>query len=76
MIPEKSNPIWVKLVKEIDKFPFENLATRMMAMRVKLIYSGKGDAGIDEAIEIAYNFFSENSQIDVINQKDIPLLTR
>lgn len=68
LIPEKSDPIWKKIVLNCDKLLFKALATKLVMMRVKMIIDIDSeneiyDKRIQLSIEVAYDFFSKNKNI-------------
>jgi hypothetical protein len=71
MIPPKNDPRWKNLVLDDQISNFQALPTKMLMMRVRILARDKTPQKVEEAIEIAYDFFSKNSNI-VVN--DIALL--
>ena len=71
MIPPKNDPRWKTLVLDDQISNFQALPTKMLMMRVRILARDKTPQKVEEAIEIAYDFFSKNSNI-VVN--DIALL--
>lgn len=63
MIPSKSDPRWKQIVIGDDALNFQALPTKMLMMRVRVLARDKTPQKIEEAIEIAYDFFSQNSNI-------------
>lgn len=71
MIPPKSDPLWKKIILEDEVYNFHALPTKMLMMRVKLLARDRTPQKVDEAIDVAYDFFSKNSKVVV---QDIKLL--
>lgn len=71
MIPPKSDPRWKKIILEDEVYNFHALPTKMLMMRVKLLARDRTPQKIEEAIDVAHDFFSKNSKVVV---KDISLL--
>lgn len=71
MIPPKSDPRWKKIILEDEVYNFHALPTKMLMMRVKLLARDRTPQKIEEAIDVAHDFFSKNSKIVV---QDIKLL--
>ena len=71
MIPPKNDPRWKNLVLDDQISNFQALPTKMLMMRVRILARDKTPQKVEEAIDIAYDFFSKNSNI-VLN--DIALL--
>lgn len=66
MVPDKENPIWRRIVCHSEEYVFSALATRLMMMRVKMIVEYENDQqeqNIQQAIEIAYDYFKKNQSI-------------
>jgi hypothetical protein len=71
MIPPKSDPRWKKIILEDEVYNFHALPTKMLMMRVKLLARDRTPQKIEEAIDVAHDFFSKNSKVVV---QDIKLL--
>jgi len=71
MIPPKTDPRWKKIVLEDEISNFQALPTKMLMMRVRILARDKTPQKVEEAIEIAFDFFSKNSNIVL---SDIALL--
>jgi len=63
MIPPKSDPRWKQIIIGDDSLNFQALPTKMLMMRVRVLARDKTPQKIDEAIAIAHDFFSQNSNI-------------
>lgn len=63
MVPSKSDPRWKQIVIGDDALNFQALPTKMLMMRIRVLAKDKTPQKIEEAIEIAYDFFSQNSNI-------------
>lgn len=63
MIPPKSDPQWVEIVKNPDRLPVTSLPVKMLLMRVKMVCASGSQQKINEAIGIAYEFFLKNEAI-------------
>jgi hypothetical protein len=70
-LPSKLDPRWKEILMEEKPLNFHALPTKMLMMRVKLLARDKTPQKIEEAINIAYDFFSANTNIVA---KDIALL--
>jgi hypothetical protein len=69
MIPEKSDVRWRAFVTNTKHYSFDNLAVKMLAHRVYTMISLENtSAKIDEAIDVAHNFFCKN---EVMVKKDL-----
>jgi len=62
MIPPKSSPVWVEVVDTTKEYNLAGLATKMLLMRVRLM-TKNDPSKIPEAIDVAYEFFSKNSEL-------------
>lgn len=71
MIPPKTDPRWKKIVLEDEISSFQALPTKMLMMRVRILARDKTPQKVEEAIEIAFDFFSKNANIVL---SDIALL--
>lgn len=71
MIPEKSDPRWKEIILGNDSLNFQALPTKMLMMRVRILARDKTPQKVEEAIEIAHDFFSKNASIVL---RDISLL--
>lgn len=71
MLPLKKDPRWKEVVIDENIPNFSALPTKMMMMRVRLLAKDKTPQKIQEAIDIAFDFFSKNA---MILQYDIDLL--
>ena len=63
MIPPKSDPRWSRMLNNIGKVPVNNLSTRMLMSRLKVMTLDKADTARQHAIEVAYEFFLKNEAI-------------
>lgn len=66
MVPDKTNPIWRKIVSHSDDYIFTTLATKLMMMRVKMIVENENtnkEENIQQGIDIAYEYFKKNQSI-------------
>ena len=71
MIPPKNDPRWKNLVLDDQISNFQALPTKMLMMRLRILARDKTPQKVEEAIDIAYDFFSKNSNIVL---SDIDLL--
>lgn len=63
MLPNKTDPRWKKIVLD-ENLPLPSaLPTKLLLMRVRLMAKDKTPQKIQEAIDIAYEFFSQNTAI-------------
>ncbi len=63
MLPPKSDPRWVEVIKNIKNYNFTNLPTKMLMMRIYLIALDGTSQKIQLAIDIAHEFFSKNQNV-------------
>lgn len=63
IVPPKTDPRWRNIVLEDAVSNFHALPTKMLMMRVRLLARDKTPQKVEEAIDIAYDFFSKNSGI-------------
>lgn len=66
MVPDKTHPIWKKIVLNSDSYVFSALATKLMMMQVKIIVeheNNQKEDNIQQAIDIAYEYFKKNQSI-------------
>ncbi len=63
MVPPKSDQRWKQIVTNDHKYAFNFLPTQMLMMRVRLLCKDKTPQKIEQAVEIAYDFFSKNASI-------------
>jgi hypothetical protein len=62
VVPDKSDPRWKNFVTNTKGYTFDNLAAKMLANRVHTMLSfDSSSEKINEAIEVAYNFFNKNA---------------
>jgi len=71
MLPPKNDPIWKKIILDDRELKLSTLPTQMLMMRVRLLARDRTPQKIEEAINIAYDFFEKN---ELITQADIKLL--
>lgn len=71
IIPPKTNSYWKTLILGEDIPQLHALPTKLLLMRVRLLARDKTPQKIEEAIEIAYDFFLKNQSIV---QEDIKIL--
>ncbi|MEN0059817.1 MAG: hypothetical protein AAGB31_13335 [Bdellovibrio sp.] len=77
MLPDKLDPRWERLVRDQRDIPLQGLATKMILMRVRLLVKADPSAEkIQEAVNIAYDFFKKNEysvqdDIKTIFEQDI-----
>lgn len=71
MVPPKTDPRWKQIVVDKETPNFSALPTKMLMMRIRLLAKDNTPQKIDEAIDIAYDFFSKNA---LVVQHDIELL--
>lgn len=63
MVPNKTDPRWKKLILD-ENLPLPSaLPTKLLLMRVRLMAKDKTPQKIQEAIDIAYDFFIQNTEI-------------
>lgn len=60
MIPPKSDPRWTKLVTGNEQYALTGLAARMMLTRVRLMAARRDQRALQEAIDVAYEYFTNN----------------
>ncbi|PWU19283.1 MAG: hypothetical protein C5B49_06025 [Bdellovibrio sp.] len=61
VIPHKADHRWLKFILGAEDPPVSNLSTKMMMMRVRMILGGGSSSErIQEAIDLAYDFFEKN----------------
>lgn len=66
VVPDKTNPIWRAIVVHSEEYTFNALATKLMMMRIKMIVENDNEdheKNIQQAIEIAYEYFVKNQTI-------------
>lgn len=64
MVPGKTDPRWKQIVTGNKEYNFSGLATKMLMMRVKMITkTDQSPAKVQEAIDIAHDFFMKNENI-------------
>jgi hypothetical protein len=63
MIPPKTDQRWKLLVIGDTNPEFSALPTKMLMMRLRLLAKDRTPQKVDEAITIAYDFFSKNASI-------------
>lgn len=63
MVPPKSDPRWKQIVLGDDALNFQALPTKMLMMRVRILARDKTPQKIEEAIKVAHDFFSQNSNV-------------
>lgn len=74
MLPHKTDPRWEKIVTSDRDVTLNNLATKMLLTRVRMLVKQDRSANkIKEAINIAYDFFLKNESIV---KADIEILFR
>ena len=71
VLPPKTDDRWKKILTEDQPRNFHALPTKMLMMRVKILAKDQTPQKIQEAIDIAYDFFSQNAKIVA---KDIEIL--
>ena len=59
MLPPKSDPKWRAIVTSTEVFDFSALPTKMIMMRIRLLVQDGTPQKIDEAIDIAFDFFTK-----------------
>jgi hypothetical protein len=62
MIPPKSDPKWKRLVTGNEQYALTGLAARMMLTRARLMAAKRDERTLQEAIDVAYEYFSKNSE--------------
>ena len=60
MIPDKSDPIWKRVVEDAEKHRLSALPTKMLFMRIRLIRMQPSAQNLESAIASVYDFFSKN----------------
>lgn len=61
MVPPKTDPAWRALLSNIEKVPVTGLSTKMLMTRLRLLLLwDKTEEKQQEAIKIAFDFFSKN----------------
>lgn len=63
MLPAKEDPKWQTLILSASVPELKALPTKMLLMRVRLLAKDRTPQKIEEAINIAYDFFHANSLI-------------
>lgn len=63
MLPAKEDPKWQMLILSTSVPELKALPTKMLLMRVRLLAKDRTPQKIEEAINIAYDFFHANSLI-------------
>lgn len=63
MLPAKEDPKWQTLILSTSVPELKALPTKMLLMRVRLLAKDRTPQKIEEAINIAYDFFHANSVI-------------
>lgn len=63
MLPAKEDPKWQTLILSTSVPELKALPTKMLLMRVRLLAKDRTPQKIEEAINIAYDFFQANSVI-------------
>ena len=63
MIPPKTDPRWKTIVAGNINTEFSALPTKMMMMRIRLLAHDRTPQKIEEAIDIAHDFFSQNASV-------------
>lgn len=72
MLPQKSDPIWSKIIQNEGDVALNSLATKMLLTRVRLLVkTDSSPAKMQEAVDIAYDFFVKN---EAVVKADIDLL--
>jgi hypothetical protein len=61
MVPPKSDPRWRTIVSGHESPNFAALPTKMLMMRIRLLTMDRTPQRIEEAVEIAYDFFQKNA---------------
>jgi hypothetical protein len=59
-VPAKTDPRWRDLVSGKKNVQFTGLATRICFTRVRLIGGKPDDASVQQAITLAFDFFTKN----------------
>lgn len=63
MVPEKTDPRWKKIILD-ENLPLPNaLPTKLLFMRVRLMAKDKTPQKIQEAVDILYDFFIQNTAL-------------
>ena len=68
MIPPKTDKIWKLLILGEQIYDLKSLPTKMLVMRIRLLARDQTSEMMNEAISIAYDFFSKNQ---LVLQEDI-----
>lgn len=63
MLPPKEDPKWQALILSSSVPELKALPTKMLLMRIRLLAKDRTPQKIQEAINIAYDFFHANSRI-------------
>jgi hypothetical protein len=63
MIPPKNDPRWRSLVISEEALSLQAFPTKILFMRVRLLAKDGTPQKIDEAINIAFDYFTQNESI-------------
>ena len=63
MVPPISDPRWTQFLTKINTSPLNNLVTKMLSTRIRLMNWQQSEARKQEAIAAAYDFFVKNEAI-------------
>jgi hypothetical protein len=60
MVPPVSDPRWTQFLTKINTIPLNNLVTKMLSTRIRLMNWEQSEVKKREAIAAAYDFFAKN----------------